>query len=353
MNLFRYLTKISSSLFYLVGSVFLFILILNQFHFFEMISRFIAALKPLWIGGLLACFLQPLISYKGQSGIKRIILIYAVFIGSIFLLILILAFVLINNLDSISSFVLNTLYSFSAFAEKYDIFGKIDFTNIQSVLLNSYGEVMPFVQRFIRFLTTFSLSVITSFFFSLESKTILNEFKKYVPAHKKIREFYDIFSTILRQYILSTFFDMLYIIVTTSILLSFFKTPYAILLSVFLAVMNLFPYVGALIGSAVLVIVHYYTVQTNTLPLIFAILINSQIESNLIHAWICNRTMKVHPLFLFTALLVNDFFFGIVGVILSPIVASIFQLLFTAYAQYLNRINAGGWEEIEEESLIS
>ena len=66
----------------------------------------------------------------------------------------------------------------------------------------------------------------------------------------------------------------------------------------------------------------------------------------MIHAWICNKTMKVHPLFLFFALFINEFLFGIIGIILSPIVASILQMIFNTYREYLNQRNIGGWENI-------
>ena len=128
------------------------------------------------------------------------------------------------------------------------------------------------------------------------------QFKKYVKQHEKILRFYDIFSNILRQYIYSTFLDITYIVLTTFIILYLLKTPYAFLLSVLLAVFNLFPYVGALAGSILLVTIHFLLVRENTVLLIIFIFINSQIESNVIHAWICNKTMKVHPLFLFFAL---------------------------------------------------
>ena len=125
-----------------------------------------------------------------------------------------------------------------------------------------------------------------------------------------------------------------------------FHTPYALLLAILLAVLNLFPYVGAALGTFLILLLHLILVKENTLWLAAVLFLNSLLEGNIIHAWICNKTMKVHPLFLFAALLVNEYFFGVIGVILSPIVASILQMCLITYSEYLNRKNIGCWENI-------
>lgn len=340
--------KNSSSYFYIIASITLIIFILNFIDFFDWLRQLIHVLKPLWIGGILAFFIQPLISNKKDVSLVKIIFIYLLFLFSFLFLFALFFYLLIQNIPSFIK-IFNDYYpNIERFIQENRILNHIESPPIKDILLNGYEWLFPFVRGFIQFITTFIFSVLISFFISLESSFIHNEFKKYIKNYEQILHLYDIFSKILRQYIYSTSLDILYIIMSTSFILIFFKTPYAILLAILLSVFNLFPYVGALLGSVLLVFIHFVLVGENTIWLIIVIFINSQIESNIIHAWICNKTMKVHPLFLFVALLINEFLFGIIGIILSPIVASILQMILTTYREYLNQKNVGGWEKISE-----
>ena len=349
MKKIRAIMNSPSSFFYMTASFFLFILILNQFHILEWIYSFLLVLKPLWVGCVIAFFLQPLIATKKKNALLHIILVYLIFLFSFLILFMIIFFLILENFDLIAASINDMYPVLVAYMERYQIFNYIDTNQIQGFLMDGYELLVPFIHNFISFLTTFTLSIMISFFISLESDIIANEFRKYVKDYEKYFDMYAIFSNILRQYIHSTLLDMIYVIVTTTAILYFFHTPYAPLLAILLAFLNLFPYVGAIVGSLLIILIHFLLAGENTIWLIVAIFINSQLEGNIIHAWICNKTMKVHPLFLFVALLVNEYLFGLIGVILSPIVASIFQMCFVTYSEYLNHKNVGGWEKIASE----
>ena len=351
MKKIRMILKSPVSCFYLIASVFLLILLLNQLHIFEWLYNFLIVLKPLWIGSAMAFFLHPLISAKKKASLFRIIFVYVIFIFSFLLLFFIIFFLILENFGGIINSINDIYPVLLSYMERYQILDYIDTDQIQGFLMNGYALFVPFIQNFIGFLTTFTLSIMISFFISLESDVIANEFRKYVKDYEKYFDLYDIFSKILRQYIYSTLLDISYVTVTTTVILYFFHTPYAPLLAILLAFLNLFPYVGAIAGSLLIFLIHYLLVGENTGWLVVVIFINSQLEGNIIHAWICNKTMKVHPLYLFVALLVNEYLFGLIGVILSPIVASIFQMCFVTYGEYLNRKNVGGWEKIVSEQI--
>lgn len=329
------------SYFFIISSIFITILLLDYIHFFNWIKEFIDSMKPIWIGAIIAFFIQPLIINK--NSIFKILMIYILFLLLFLLFFFVILYLLVENMPVFKGMIESIYPEIEKIMTKYNI---LEFIQPKEVVIGSYTWIYPIIKGFFHFITTFLFSVIVSFFITLESNFIKNEFKKYVKQHEQILKFYDIFSNILRQYIYSTFLDITYIVITTFFILYLLKTPYAFLLSILLAIFNLFPYIGAFLGSILLVIIHFLLVKENTLLLILLIFINSQIESNIIHAWICNKTMKVHPLFLFIALFINEFLFGIIGIILSPIVASILQMIFNAYREYLNQKNVGGWEDI-------
>ena len=281
--MFNKLIKNPISYFFIISSIFITVLLLDYIHFFGWVKDLFHTIKPIWIGGILAFFIQPLLI---KNSLPRIILVYVLFLLSFLFLFILIFYLLIENMPVF----IEMIESIYPKIEKIMIQYKLnELIQTKEIVVGSYTWIYPIVQGFFSFITTFVFSVIISFFISLESNFIKNEFKKYVKQHEKILKFYDIFSNILRQYIYSTFLDITYIVLTTFIILYLLKTPYAFLLSVLLAVFNLFPYVGALAGSILLVTIHFLLVRENTVLLIIFIFINSQIESNVIHAWIPTR----------------------------------------------------------------
>ena len=342
-KIFKY---IPTTLCFLI-SVYVTILILKEISFFNFISNFIYALKPLWFGLILTLFIYPFLHNKEKKiSIIKIISVYLTFLLVILLILFIIIFLIYTNKDSLMN-ILNTLYpKLMIIIEEYHLEKIINLNQIQVFLINSYKTFLPLIKNIISFFTNFIFSILISFFISIDSHIFVNKFKVYVSNYEFYFKIYNIFSNILRKFIKSTFFDILYIIFTTTIILMFFKTPYAFVFASILAILNIFPYIGAIIGNGILIIVHYLLIKDNTIILFIVLLINSQIESHLVHTWICNKTMKIHPISLFVALLISEYLFGIVGIILSPILASVLQLSLMTYNEYLNQKNIGGWEKI-------
>ncbi len=71
-----------------------------------------------------------------------------------------------------------------------------------------------------------------------------------------------------------------------------------------------------------------------------------QIESNIIQPLIFNRTMNVRPLLTFVFIFISDAFFGVIGVILSPIFAAVAQIVFRSYLHSKTSDKVGEWEDI-------
>ena len=61
---------------------------------------------------------------------------------------------------------------------------------------------------------------------------------------------------------------------------------------------------------------------------------------------IFNKTMDVRPILTFVALFVAEALFGIPGVLLSPIFASIMQIAFRSYLHAKTKDTIGKWEDI-------
>ena len=342
-KIFKY---IPSSLFILI-SIYIGILILKEIYFFNFIYSFIYSLKPLWLGFIITLFIYPFIQNKDSKiPLVKIVSVYLIFMFSILSILLLFIFLIYENKDSILILVNDTYPKLIQMIEQYELEKYIKLNQVQNVLINSYELIIPLIKNIFSFITNFIFSLLISFFISIDSHILINRFKIYVSNYEFYFNIYDIFSNILRKFLKSTLLDSLYIILTTSFILILFKTPYALLFSILLAILNIFPYIGAIIGNGLLIGIHFILVRDNTILLFVILLINSQIESHLIHTWICNKTMKIHPISLFVSLLISEHLFGFIGIVLSPIVASILQLSLMTYNEYLNQKNIGGWEKI-------
>jgi len=153
-------------------------------------------------------------------------------------------------------------------------------------------------------------------------------------------------SNIVYQYLVGTFLDILFIVVTVGITLYIFAFPNALLYAVILALLNLFPYVGATFGLILIAIVGALSYPVFPF-LAFAIVWTiQQIESNFIQPMIFNRTMHVRPILTFVFIFLSEALFGVVGVILSPIFAAIAQIAFRSWLHSKTSDKIGEWEDI-------
>ena len=170
--------------------------------------------------------------------------------------------------------------------------------------------------------------------------------KKIVPNVTRVVTFYHTLSNIIYQYLAGTMLDLLFIIVSVGIVLSLYRFPNALLYAMILAFLNLFPYVGATLGLILIAIVA--ALSYPVFPwLAFAIVWSiQQIESNIIQPLIFNRTMNVRPLLTFVFIFISDAFFGVIGVILSPIFAAVAQIVFRSYLHSKTSDKVGEWEDI-------
>lgn len=329
-------------------TLYLFLLIGEKLHLYQFLYSLFQSLKPFLVALVLVFFVQPLIhrfpffSYKIKTS-----MIYGLIGLSTCIVIMLLSFYIYWERDSILQFSNQLFQDGIDFIEIYQFEEMINLSQTKQFITDSTKWLMNSITGVVGGISVFFFGFMIAFFISMEMEVMMNEFKKYVKNHEKWRLFYLIFSDVFLKYCYSTILDMIYLVVVTSFILYFFHTPSFFLLSVSLAVLNLFPYIGAIVGTLIIVGVHMLSGQDHLILLICILILSSQIESNLIHPLIYHKTMKVHPLFLFLSILINDFLFGLIGVILSPILAVFLQMGVKSYLDALNQNGVGGWEDLK------
>jgi predicted PurR-regulated permease PerM len=102
---------------------------------------------------------------------------------------------------------------------------------------------------------------------------------------------------------------------------------YAGALALVVAVFDLLPMVGAFIGAGSAILVALTVDPTKALILAAFFLIYQQIENHILQPVVYGRSIRLHPLFVFLAILAGGELLGIVGMLLAIPVAEIIRLL--------------------------
>jgi predicted PurR-regulated permease PerM len=106
--------------------------------------------------------------------------------------------------------------------------------------------------------------------------------------------------------------------------------PYALLFATFLAVVDVIPYIGPLIGAAPALILGLSISPQMALKVLIVNVVVQQLEGNLISPQIMGKTLHMHPMAIVAALLIGGEVGGILGLVCAvPILAVVKVVLKT------------------------
>ena len=104
--------------------------------------------------------------------------------------------------------------------------------------------------------------------------------------------------------------------------------PYAVALAVIVALFDLIPLVGAMLGTGAVLLVALFTAPLWKVGVLaVALLLYQQIENNVLQPWVYGRSVSLHPLAIFFAVLAGAELLGILGALLAIPVAEILRIL--------------------------
>ncbi|GHC50068.1 AI-2E family transporter [Ulvibacter litoralis] len=194
-------------------------------------------------------------------------------------------------------------------------------------------ELIPsFVDIFFNKLGPFVIGLFATLFISffllkdedLFAKTVVvfahpGREERFVRTLNKIKE-------LLSRYFLGLLFQILILTLFYSVLLLFLDVKNAVAIALICAFLNLVPYLGPIIGGAVMMLVVVSNnlgadFSSELLPLLFYVFIGyciAQLFDNLIsQPVIFGKSVRSHPLEIFIVILISGYVFGISGMILA------------------------------------
>ena len=352
------LLKIMLTMFIL--SIFVLVIyLLHKTNVLITIGRVLGILSPLFIGLLIAWLLEPGIRYFTKNKVSRKLATVVVYLIFIFLLILVIALIIPEFISQVNELIIKVpdfLKSVNTFInDAFKNTGDVDLSGIKRNLIETINNyVNNFASRnltgiveklgsSIKVISNFLLGLLIAFYLSLDFSKVSKYITIVVPNrfHKDLLKIKKPLNEMLRNYVNGTLLSCLFVMILSLIgfLISGVSSP--LLFAIFCAITNLIPYFGPYIGGIPVVAVGFAMNPYVGLGCLITVLIVQILEGNILNPLIVGKAVSLHPITLMLSLLVFEYFFGILGMVIAvPIVATlkIIYLFFEDKYHFINKM---------------
>lgn len=191
-----------------------------------------------------------------------------------------------------------------------------------ALTLSSVGDIMValFLIPVYVFMLLFYQNHIIEFIHQIFSKNNHQEVNEVVTSSKKI----------IQKYLLALLLEAGIIAILNSLGLFILGMEYAILLGIIGALLNIIPYLGGVVGTAIYMMVAIVTKDSYAYA-IYAFLVYTFIQildNNIILPLLIGSKVKINPLISFIAVILGGALWGIAGMFISLPIVAILKIVF-------------------------
>jgi predicted PurR-regulated permease PerM len=296
----------------------------------------------------LAVALNPAVNWFQRRGIKRIIAILLSYLGLLSGMVGIAVVVvplLISQIEALVNFAIAVsqdpeewLGHLRDFANQVSLGWLLDatVTQLQDVpaqlgqwaesFLLSTGGFLIGAAEFVAALITI---LVVSFFLLLEGERFVNLGLQLFPERQRprMRRVFRQASGAISGYVTGNLTISLICGVAIYVVLIVLGMPYAVVLALIVAILDLIPQIGALVGGALLVVVGLFVNPLYSLILLVYFVVYKLVEDNILTPVVYSRSVQLHPLAIFLAVLAGGLLYGILGTLLAIPIAEIVRIL--------------------------
>lgn len=334
--------KFLNFLMYFGFSVVIFFL-LKSLGLMDKIVDSIVALTPVFLGILICWISMPLANKLKKIGLGKSISAFVsliIIFGIIVLAISMLVPIFVNQL---SEFVKELPQIYNSIVEKINPIlierlnmpnGIKNFQEIVSkdIIKNNLESILNYsistFQSIINVLITIGTTIVVSFFMVKDmdkfKESIITFFSRNGKSSKRYKMIIEM-DEVVMSYVKGTIIDSIVVGILTTIVCMILGLDYAIVFGILITVLNLIPYIGAII-SEVVVALYALTVGGPIFAVItFICLFMVQVvDANILQPNIIAKSVNLHPVIVLGGLIVFNLMFGIVGMIIAmPVLAVI------------------------------
>ena len=320
--------------------------LIKEWHILNIIGTILSVISPVFIGFVIAWLLDPLatkLSHK-MPRVLACIITYLIIIGS---LILIFTFtvpslssgvsdivsVIPELVDNAQDFASNTIEGLGDSKQldeyKSTILDKIEETgsSIASVLPNT---IWNFGKGVVNVSMNIVLGIMIGFYLLFDFRKFQGHLLSLIPKnwHKNAKDLMKRVNGKLRSYVGGVLLICLLVFITQSIGFSLAGLSAPFLFALFCAITDVIPYIGPWIGGAPAVIVGFTIDPMVGIFCLISVLVCQLLENNFYQPLIMGKTMKLHPVTIMLGLLLFNYFFGMIGMIVATPVIATLKIIF-------------------------
>lgn len=303
----------------------------------------IIALVPVYIGILICWISMPLVKRLRKWGLSRkpaaivsLVIIFGVIIAAFSAIIPIFAdqlSSLVRELPELYNKAINIINDFAI--NKLGMEHEINITAsiksmsfVQDYLDNILDYSINTVQSVISIIVGIFTVIVVSFFMAQDidkfKSGIITFFSKNDKGHNKYKMINEIDETVT-SYIKGMVIDSFVVGILTTIVCLVLGINYAIIFGIIIFILNFIPYIGALL-SELIIAIYALTINGPVFAVItFICLLAVQlIDANILQPKIVAKSVDLHPVVVFSGLIIFQLLFGIVGMMIAvPVIAAV------------------------------
>ncbi len=328
--------------------------LIKEWNLLGILGTILLVISPVFIGFIIAWLLDPLATKlaKKMPRVVACILTYIIIFGGI---ILILAFTvptfssgisdivsvvpdIVDNTQDFASDMLENLGDSKQIESYKDtILDKIETvgTNLASTLPNA---IWNFGSGVVSVATNIVLGLMIGFYLLFDFRKFQGHLLSIIPRdwHEGAKDLMSRINGKLRSYVGGVLLIMVLVFITQSIGFSLAGLSAPFLFALFCAITDVIPYIGPWIGGAPAVIVGFTIDPMVGVFCLVSVLVCQLLENNFYQPLIMGKTMKLHPVTIMLGLLLFNYFFGMIGMIVAtPVIATI-KIIFEFIMEYSN-----------------
>lgn len=310
------------------------ILILKNIGVGTLVLKVIKSFIPVFIAVFISFLLEPVISFFMKKGMSRRVSVLIVY----FLFVAIVAFIVYFTLPILINQIRNLIDNLPAFVSMIaNVVNKIGINvndgQFTSFIMNVSNAFIKSIGSVANILYIIALALSGALFLSFDFIKFKESVRTKIPKilKKPIIYYFQNFLPFVHRYFLGMLIDSIIIFIISLIGLTIIDLDYALVLSIFIALTNLIPIIGPYIGGIPAVIVGFSISSTIGISALIVVILVQLIESNFIQPLILKNVISLHPLEGILGISLFGALFGVIGMILSPILIVGIKLLFSPY----------------------
>lgn len=302
--------------FFFIITIIALIILLKIIKIFDIFCYIFDIISPIALGYVFSWLLLPIYKKVNTRLNKKLSLLIIIFLITVtysligYLVIPLIFKSLPNLLNILKKYILKLkTLSFLKIDESLFMMKPKDF-------IDSCGGVISIVINTV-------LIHIFGIYFLYNYEIISMYVKERIPTKYKqnILDFINKLSFNMRLYIKGLVIDTAILFFITFITFSIIRLKYALLLSIFIAITNVIPFIGPYIGGIPSVLIALNKSKKHAIFLVAFLFISQEVESDIINPMIMSKCVKINPLLIVITVTIAGKIFGIIGMIFAiPIV---------------------------------